>query len=495
MTSTHNNNPTLEGGEPSHDVSGREPMARNVIAGWLAQFFFIAGGFVLPRLVNDRLSQDALGVWDFAWSLTGLFGILQGGIVSSVNRFVAKFRARNDVEGISCAVSSVSFVLGLIALLVFTLAISIAFFAPVYLKSQLGDHAEDAKWVIFLLGTSFAVQVATSAFGGVITGHHRWDIQYGIHAVVYIVQFLGMIAAVLLGGGLVAMAITVLVCETAGRVVRAIYAYRLCPGLRVRPCCIRRDMMARMVSFGGKSLMPDAGGLLEYQVVTILITYCLGLPMVAVYSRPQGLIRHALTLVERFASVLTPTVSSLKATKSNSALRDLLTKATRVGIYLALPMVLGLVLMGDKLLLVWMGKQYSTARIWLLLVVLAIGHLATMVQLPIRNILMGLNAHGRTGFANFCSAIVSAIAAAITLLYYKQGLVGVALAVTIPMTLVNGLYVPWYACRLMKMNVASYAYACLRGPVLCAIPFSACLIAARIWLEPYPLIALLSGSA
>ncbi len=484
------NEPVADG-----DVSGRGRLAKNVVASWLAQFVVIAGGFILPRVVNDQIGQGALGVWDFAWSLTGLFALLQSGIVSSVNRFVAKHRALNDVDGISSAVSSVTLILVLLASTIVAMAVGFAFFVPHYLETQLGEFAGQARWVILLLGASFAIQVATSAYGGVITGHHRWDIQSGIHASVNFAQFLAMITAVLLGGGLVTMGIIVLACESLGRGARMFFAYRLCPGLHVRPGFVRRKMMGQMVTFGGKSLLPDLGGLLEYQMINVLITSCLHVTMLAVYARPLALVRQAATLVERFALVLTPTASSLKASKSNSALRDLLTKSTRAGLYLALPMVLGLSIMGDILLQVWMGEEYSGRSSWILLIVLAVGHLAYMVQLPIKNILAGLNAHGRPGIANFLSALVSAAGAAVALLFYDKGLIGVALAVTIPMTLVNGVYVPIYACRQLKMNVATYFVACVKGPVLCAIPFSACLIGGRYAFPDQPLYALISGSA
>ncbi len=477
------------------DVSGRNRLAKNVVASWLAQSVVIAGGFILPRVVNDEIGQGALGVWDFAWSLTGLFALLQSGIASSVNRFVAKYRVSNDINGISSAVSSVTLILVSLALVIFALAIGLAILIPHSLETQFEEYGRQACWVILLLGTSFAIQVGTSAFGGVITGYHRWDIQSGIHASVNGAQFLAMIAAVLLGGGLITMGIIVLACESLGRGVRIFFAYRLCPRMQVGFKHIHRKTMGQMVTFGGKSILPDLGGLLEYQVINFLITTCLSVTILAVYARPLALVRQAATLVERFALVLTPTASSLKASKSNSALRDLLTKATRAGLYLALPMVLGLSIMGDILLQVWMGEEYSGRSSWILLIVLAVGHLAYMVQLPIKNILAGLNAHGRPGVANFISAIVSAAGAAVALLFYDKGLIGVALAVTIPMTLVNGIYVPIYACQQLKMNVATYFIACVKGPVLCAVPFSACLVGGRYAFPDQPWYALLSGSA
>ena len=100
------------------DWSGRRRLAANVLSSWAGHLVFIVSGFVMPRLIDGEIGQDALGVWDFAWSLIAYFGLVQGGVVSSVNRFVARYRAVNDVEGVNRAVSTVTVILVVMGLAV-----------------------------------------------------------------------------------------------------------------------------------------------------------------------------------------------------------------------------------------------------------------------------------------------------------------------------------------------------------------------------------------
>jgi len=71
------------------DLTGRHRLVSNVIFNWGGHFVFIIAGFIMPRMIDRRLGQEILGIWDFAWSLVSYFQIVGMGIGSSVNRFVA----------------------------------------------------------------------------------------------------------------------------------------------------------------------------------------------------------------------------------------------------------------------------------------------------------------------------------------------------------------------------------------------------------------------
>ena len=71
----------------------------------------LVSGFVIPRLIDRNLSQEALGLWDLAWSIVIYFTLIQMGVTSSINRYVAFHRARDDFDGVNRVVTSVAFVM------------------------------------------------------------------------------------------------------------------------------------------------------------------------------------------------------------------------------------------------------------------------------------------------------------------------------------------------------------------------------------------------
>lgn len=475
---------------PGEDLTGRDRMAWNVIASWAGHMVFVVAGFIMPRFIDRRLGQEELGVWDFGWSLVSYFGLAQIGIGSSVNRYVARYRAVGDTAGISRAVSSVMLVQIWTSILAFGLALAATGALPYLFNERLGEHLPEAHWVVLLLGASIAVQLLFNVYVGVITGCHRWDLHNFVNAGAHLATLMAMILALSLNGGLPGLAAANLCGVAAGEVARAIVGHHVCPGLRIRLSNARWSQIVEMAVFGGKTVLNSLSRLLLYQTNSMLIAFYLGPAALALYSRPRSLVSHAQTFVNKFGFVLTPVASSLQAAERKEDLRELLVQTGRFAAYMALPMVLFMAIMGDPLLRLWMGPRYEQG---LILAVLAIGHLAEMTRQPVINILAGMNMHGRLAIVNVCVGMGSVGLGILCLGVLHWGLLGAALSVAVPLMLVNGLYVPVYASRRLGIGVWSYLARTNRGPLLCAIPFALCLVSARLVFAHAPLLALLSG--
>src|SRR4030088_142418 len=91
----------------SDDLTGRDRFVWNVLASWAGHFVFIVAGFIMPRQIDRHVGQVGLGVWDFGWTAVNYFSLAQIGVGVSVNRYVARYRAARDNEGLSRLISSV----------------------------------------------------------------------------------------------------------------------------------------------------------------------------------------------------------------------------------------------------------------------------------------------------------------------------------------------------------------------------------------------------
>src|SRR5438876_10171005 len=111
---------------PGKDLTGRDRLVSNVLFSWGGQFVFIATGFVMPRIIDVKLGQEVLGVWDFAWSLVAYFQFIEAGITCSVNRYVGRYWAIQDIPSINRVVSSATFILSIAGFLVLLLTIGLS---------------------------------------------------------------------------------------------------------------------------------------------------------------------------------------------------------------------------------------------------------------------------------------------------------------------------------------------------------------------------------
>jgi hypothetical protein len=151
-----------------------------------------------------------------------------------------------------------------------------------------------------------------------------------------------------------------------------------------------------------------------------------------------------------------------------------------------------LAILGDSILRVWMGADYSAS---LLVGVLAAGFLVTIAHQAILSILTGINAHGRPGLARLVAAVATVGMAALALGPLGWGLVGAAIAVVLPLTVVDGIYMPDYASRRFGLSPWRFIADVYRDPVIHTSPFAACLVAARVLFADRPGLCLTAGLA
>lgn len=481
MTSTTRNH---------HDATGRSALVRNVLSSWGGHTILVVAGFILPRMIDREMGQAALGIWDFCWSLVSYFGITQIGVGASVNSFVARHRTARDVELLNRVVSSAMAVQLVAGMLVFLWTLLSAYFLPTFFPDRFGDLLNETRWVVVLLGSGLAIQIALDSFGNVITGCHRWDIHNAIHAGFYGATVTGMIVSLLLGGGLRSLALASMCGTVLAELTRVVMTYRICPELSLRLRFVSWDTTRGMLAFGGKVVLGGLSLLLIYQTTSVFIVAYLGPGSLALYARAMALVRHCSIFVEKFASILTPTASSLDAMGERSKLQTFLLETAGYSAFMVLPPILFLAILGGPVLQVWMGPQYAQGEV---LTVLALGHLMSIANTPLWTILRGIDKHGWPALVRFGAAACVALFAWLMLSRLSPNLMGAALAVTIPLTLFEGIYLPWYATQQFNISTTRYAQRVWGLPLLCVLPFAMTLLGVRAMYLEQPSIALMAG--
>jgi len=472
------------------DLTGRDRMVSNVLYSWGGYLVFVITGFIMPRMIDGYVGQTALGIWDFCWSLVSYLSLAGLGVGSSVNRYVAKYRAENDVLRLRQAVSSVMGIQVTIALFIQVGTAVLAWGLPRFFVNRLGTEIGAAQWVVFFLGSSLALEMAFDATKGVITGCHRWDLHNFIHAGSRIISVSGMIIALLLGGGLRSLSLVYFFTIVGTEITRVITAFLVCRELRIGLKYAEWGRAKEMLLFGIKTIV---AGLPPFVVVTtsnVLIAGYLGPAALAVFARPVMLVRHVETFVNKLAFVMTPTTGSLQGKGRQEDVRRLLIQSTCFGIALTLPIVIILTIFGDVILHLWMGPKYAVGTV---LTILSLGYLLPVCQSPVLRILMGLNLHGRIGLI---SSITSLLTFALGILLLKPigwSLVSGSLLVAISLTVGGGILVPILACKRLGIAMKSYVRESFLVPVLCNAAFAVCLVLVRLVFDGYPVTAFVTG--
>lgn len=473
------------------DLTGHSRIAQNVMWSWAGHLVFVVVGFIMPRLISDQIGQFALGIWDFCWSLVAYLNVASLGVGSSTNRYVAKYRAAGDTLTLRRAISSVVAIQILIGFIMLVAIAVLVWYLPVWFGDRLGTYTEATRWVVGLLGGSVVVQMWFDAFRGVITGCHRWDLHNGILSGSYALTAVAMAISLLLGHGLLGLAVIYFSSTVLTELMRVVLAFWICPELSIRFSYVRWTEGKQMLIFGAKSFLLGVPGLIVLQTINIAIVGALGPAALAVFSRPIGLVRHAETFMNKFSHIFTPMAGSLHGQNDAAALRKLLLDGAHYGSAFSLPLVLLLAVLGDALITIWMGPEYAKFE---LIALMAAGMFLPMSQGPVVKVLMGLNVHGRIGLVGLLiSLIILAIGFGIIDMI-GWSLINAAIITVVPLMLVNGIILPAYACRHLKVPLWEYVRRAFLVPVLCGVPFFLVLFANRIVFSGRPLVMLISGS-
>ena len=451
------------------DLTGQDRFAWNLMVSWVSQLVLIFSGFIMPRLVDDKVGQAALGIWDFGWSFVSYLSLVGLGMGACFNRYVAKHRAAGELTLLNKVANSAVFVQLIFSAVTILCTIMFYYLVPVYFAESLAENTELAQSVVLFLGLSVAVRMSSGSASGLLTGYHRWDIHNALHAGDSILSITLMIIALYFTELSVAgMAIGYLVSTIVFESLRFVFVNKICNEFNFNLRMANWKTCKEMLIFGLKSMLSNIPPILLLQTISIMLVSAIGPAALAIFARPMALTKQIKTFMTKFTLMLTPTTGSMQGAGDIKAIQTLFISTTKLSFAFALPSLGFLVIYGDLILHYWMGPEYA---LWPLVMILACGQLLPMGQDTSIRILIGLNQHGRISILAFVAIFVLFGVGLLFSGIDNWELTTAALLFVIPMNIVYGFIVPIYTCRELKLSWFSYAYNSFIKPLIYIIPF------------------------
>lgn len=451
------------------DLTGQDRFTWNLMVSWASQLVLVFSGFIMPRLVDEKVGQVALGIWDFGWSFVSYLALLGFGMGACFNRYIAKHRSAGDFIKLNEVANSAVFVQLVVSSAVTLCTILFYFLLPVFFSESLKENTEMAQWVVLFLGFSLSVGMAAGSAKGLLTGYHRWDIHNSLHAGDSLFSLALMVSLLFLTDlGVVGMAIGYLISTIVFEVIRFIFVARICKEFQFNLKVANWSTSLEMFIFSIKSMLSNLPPILLLQSINIILVSAIGPAALAVFARPMALTRQIKTFMTKFTLMLTPTTGSMQGAGDNKAIKTLFINTTKLSFAFALPSLGFLFIYGDVVLQYWMGNDYA---LWPLMMILALGQLLPMAQDTSIRILMGLNQHGKISIFAFIAVFVIFVISLLFLGVNNWELTTAALLFVVPMNIVYGFIVPIYTCRQLKLSWLGYVQSSFIKPLLYIMPF------------------------
>lgn len=432
-----------------HDeLSGKSRFHLNIIIGWLSYLLIFVTGFFLPRIIDSNLGQFSLGIWDFAWSVVHYMSFTRMDVGSSLNRFVARYRTENDIDSLKTAISTVAAFQFCVSIVVVFLSALFAYFL-IFWGEQFEGQIDTVRWIVFILGSSLAVQFLFDTSRGVLTGYHRWDLFNGLYSLINLISVGLMIGTILVGGGLIEISIVYFLVTLLHGVIRTYLARRVCPEARFKMSQVSFKFAKKIIRFGLKSFFIHLAGIIVIQTIYILVASKLGPGALAILARPVALVRHIDTFITRFTFILVPMVGSMQAMADFTKLRAFTINVARYGLAFTMPVITLYCYYGPDIIRLWMGDDYVNVT---LILIIGLGHFLPISQSPILQVMIGLDAHGRAAKVSLALSVAILFIGIVGINQYGWSVELAALLMVLCLTAVQGIYVPFSACKRMEIN-------------------------------------------
>lgn len=443
-------------------------IARNVVYNWIATAANMAVGFFLAPFIVHRLGNVAYGVWVMAISAVTYLAMLDLGMQSSVLRFVSKGHTQGDHDGASEAVSAALWVRLRISLLVLLLSAALAAVFPLFFKVP-ADLASDARKAVLLIGMTTAMTMSIGVLGGVLSALNRYDLQSYVTLTQTAVRVVGVVAVLLTGHGIVAIAGCEFLASLAGNLLLIRIARKLYPELQLRWKKPAREVLRKVWSYSLYAFLTTVAVQLVYQTDNLVVGAFVSASAVTFYAIGNSLCRYAGQIVSSMAMTFVPAASTYEAAGDSAGLRELYYNGTRATMAVALPILVTLMIRGRNFIGLWMGPQYSQ-RSGTVLMILATALFFSYANRTAVSIAFGVEKH-KTAALWAIGEGVANLALSLTLVRWF-GIYGVAIGTLIPSLIAQLALWPGYVSKLVGVGRIEVMWHVWGPMFLAAIPFA-----------------------
>jgi O-antigen/teichoic acid export membrane protein len=421
-------------------------LARNVTTRYVLVIVNVLIGLIMLRFNVQHLGKDTYGLWMLATSLTSYFTVLDFGYGSAVIRYVAEFKARRDVRSLNEVLSTMSYVFSAVGVGCYALAIAVAILLP-WIFNLEPDQIRTGRLVILMTGLQVALFFPFSIYGGVINAFERFYVNNVVGLVFNVVTALVNVLVLTLGYGLVEL----VACTTVLRILPFwIYrwnAYQVFPALELRRQHVRLARLRELSGFSFSVAVVDWATRLTYATDAFFLGVLMNTAAVGLFAVAQRISDTLLTLTHQIHTFMMPKVVHRAIDGGTAPQRDLMIRATRFQLAIAMCLCGGIATVADTLIRAWLGPGWD-ASIRVTQILAASVVMRAVIAMP-TTMLQGTGDHRFVSVASAWSAALNLVLTVVFIHFW--GITGTAIATFTASALCVVLIFP-RSCRAVGLS-------------------------------------------
>ena len=450
-------------------------IARSVLSNWFGLMANLIISFFMAPFIVHRLGDSSYGIWALMLQLTGYMGVVDVGLRSALVRFVSRLRAQNDQVGLNQLMSSTLQLYSGFAVLCLSGGVFLSFFVLPHLHVP-PNLLSQARNTLLLASVILASDFIFATFQGSLAGLSRWDLRNLVSTGVLILRASLIVAVLLRGYGLVALALVQLFASLVGHLIEVYLVHRLLPGLKISLRALQTKFLRPIFSHSAYSMLIGLGVGINYEVDTIVIAAFLPVQEITFYVIGFNLIKYLRDLINASSMIVAPLASHLDAQGHSQGVGELLTRGSKYTLLLSYLGCAGLLCLGSDFIRLWMGNAYAV-RSGKVVIILALGLFFSLTENIGGHLLFGLGKHRLNVWCTLGEAALNLAASIILVRHF--GIYGVAAGTGLAAVVVRGWFFPNAALKIFHVRWKEYLVGSVLPTIVPTLAFSAGTLAIR----------------
>jgi O-antigen/teichoic acid export membrane protein len=420
-----------------------------------------------PLLIHG-LGHFGYGMWVLVGSLVDYYGLLDVGIRTTLQRFVARLKGHEDRDSLNETLVTGLLLTSAIAAAIFILTIGFAAAIPAHRWFDVDDSAVPVfRRLVLYLGFAVGVTLPARLLGAYLCGLQRFDL-YNIAAVATVlVRAGGMLLALAVGMGSPGLGIATLASSVFLFLLNWRFVISADPNVRFHWRDARLSRTYELLCFSVWLFLTTTGDYLRSYTSALVISRFLGIALVTPYNVATKIPECLRLIVLGATGPFLPAMSELDAERRHTDLQDMFLTSTRLTALLVSVVTWLVVLNMSELLFFWLGDGFADSR--QLSFILLAGFVVALAQAPSSAVLVARGAHRPLALWT----IVEGIANVGLSIHWGQqyGLLGVAFGTMVPMAFMKLSIQPWYVLRIVAVSCSRYLREAFGRPFIVNVIF------------------------
>ena len=416
--------------------------------------------FFLTPLMIKTLGNYKYGIWVLVNIFAGYYAYTDLGLSSAIERNMAvAIGKKNDSEFKNI------FVNGVFLNLICFIAVIIISLLSFYIINLLNIKGHSLiSTLILIMGLNLAFTFPFRCFYSIISANIRFDIISGINIFQLISNSLATVYLLLNGYGLIALALANLCTTVISNLAYLYFAPKLSNLICFDFKFINKKEIQKLFNYSSKTVLVQVAEILKFKLDEIITASCVSINMVTTYSIPNKLNSNANSFGSNFLTILHPLFSKNMKIKSDEEKIKLFYFTSKIMITISCLFFFGFLFLGKQFINLWVGTDYSVA--YYVLLILSFFSFIAFIQGIGAQYLFSANKHQYFAFIAILEGVLNLLFSLIYVIYFKLGVIGVALGTLTPALYTKLVLQPNYICKVLKLKLKSYYLFLLKNVII-----------------------------